>query len=103
MIPHIGTVPDNGGTTYPKCGDKQSYSLPQGKGVSFFCRPVLFGRYVTIRKLRTDAKNLTICEVEVYSERRGNTSHINYIICLTNSHCLKSQGITLRSYNTNVH
>ena len=58
--------------TNPKCGTGP-YSVPGGKGVSFFCRPPLYGRYVTIRSLRTDA--LTLCEVEVYSERRGITSN----------------------------
>ncbi|XP_022807816.1 uncharacterized protein LOC111344820 [Stylophora pistillata] len=67
----VGTVSDNGGITNPRCGDKENYSLPQGEGVSFFCRPVLFGRYVTIRSLRTDNEHFTLCEVEVYSERRA--------------------------------
>ena len=53
--------------TNPKCGS--SYSIPQGKGLSFFCRPSLYGRYVTIRSLLNAP--LTLCEVEVYSERRG--------------------------------
>lgn len=56
-----------GGVTNPKCGN--TYSVPGGKGLSFFCRPPLYGRYVTIRSLRID--ELTLCEVEVYSERRG--------------------------------
>ncbi|XP_022810231.1 receptor-type tyrosine-protein phosphatase F-like [Stylophora pistillata] len=67
----VGTVSDNGGIANPRCGDKQSYSLPRGKGVSFFCRPVLFGRYVTVRSLRGQKKHFTLCEVEVYSERRA--------------------------------
>ncbi|XP_022807815.1 uncharacterized protein LOC111344819 [Stylophora pistillata] len=67
----VGTISDNGGNTNPRCGNKQSYSLPRGKGVSFFCRPVLFGRYVTVRSLRTDMEHFTLCEVEVYSERRA--------------------------------
>ncbi|RMX56301.1 hypothetical protein pdam_00021644 [Pocillopora damicornis] len=66
----VGTVSNNGGITNPRCGNK-SYSLPRGKGVSFFCRPVLLGRYVTIRSLRIDLENFTLCEVEVYSERRA--------------------------------
>ena len=72
----IGTVSSDGGITNPNCGDKQSYSLPRGKGVSFFCRPVLYGRYVTIRSLRTDKEHFTLCEVEVYSERRGSTLYV---------------------------
>ncbi|XP_022777753.1 uncharacterized protein LOC111319202, partial [Stylophora pistillata] len=68
----VSTVSDNnGGIANPRCGDKQSYSLPRGKGVSFFCRPVLFGRYVTVRSLRTHHEYFTLCEVEVYSERRA--------------------------------
>ena len=55
--------------TNPKCGDK--YGVPGGKGLSFFCRPPLYGRYVTIRSLQT-SDPLTLCEVEVYSEKRGN-------------------------------
>ena len=54
--------------TNPECGSGK-YSVPKGKGKSFFCRPPLYGRYVTIRSLLSEA--LTLCEVEVYSERRG--------------------------------
>jgi len=53
----------------PRCGGRSGYSVPRGEGKSFFCRPPLYGRYVTIRSLKTGA--LTLCEVEVYSERRG--------------------------------
>ncbi|PFX14396.1 Receptor-type tyrosine-protein phosphatase delta [Stylophora pistillata] len=67
----VGTLSDNGGTTNPRCGDKKGYSLPQGKGVSFYCRPVKFGRYVTLRSLKTGSDAFTLCEVEVYSERRA--------------------------------
>ena len=64
----LGVNSSNGGITNPKCGD--GYSVPQNQGASFFCRPSLYGRYVTIRRPeRTDA--LTLCEVEVYSARRG--------------------------------
>ena len=57
-------------TVNPRCGGHSGYSVPRGKGKSFFCRPPLYGRYVTIRSLmHGDA--LTLCEVEVYSERRG--------------------------------
>jgi len=59
----------------PLCNDHSGYSVPKGKGKSFFCRPPLYGRYVTIRSLLTES--LTLCEVEVYSERRGM---INYIV-----------------------
>ena len=64
----LGTLSDHGGVTNPECGS--GYSVPQGKGLSFFCRPSLYGRYVTIRSLRMN-DTLTLCEVEVYSERRG--------------------------------
>ena len=64
----LGVNSSNGGITNPKCGD--GYSVPPNQGASFFCRPSLFGRYVTIRiPERTEA--LTLCEVEVYSARRG--------------------------------
>ncbi|KAL9950691.1 hypothetical protein ACROYT_G043230 [Oculina patagonica] len=55
----------NGGN--PKCGD--TYGVPEGSGLSFFCRPPLYGRYVTIISLLTIP--LTLCEVEVYSEKRA--------------------------------
>ena len=54
--------------TDPKCGG--NHSVPDAKGLSFFCRPPLYGRYVTIRSLILNLP-LTVCEVEVYSERRG--------------------------------
>jgi len=68
----LGSNPINGGVVNPRCNDHSGYSVPRGEGKSFFCRPPLYGRYVTIRSLRTDA--LTLCEVEVYSERRGMIS-----------------------------
>ena len=58
----------SGGVTNPKCGS--THSVPQGEGLSFFCHPSLSGRYVTVRSLRMNDV-LTVCEVEVYSERRG--------------------------------
>ena len=73
----LGTLSDHGGVTNPECGS--GYSVPEGKGVSFFCRPSLYGRYVTIRSLRMNDA-LTLCEVEVYSERRG-TLHNFYFLC----------------------
>ncbi|KAL9950697.1 hypothetical protein ACROYT_G043237 [Oculina patagonica] len=63
----VGSTTSGGGVTNPKCGG--TYRVPGGKGLSFFCRPPLHGRYVTIRSLRSDS--LTICEVEVYSERKA--------------------------------
>ena len=72
----LGSVTNDGGVTNPKCGSGQ-YSVPRGEGKSFFCRPPLYGRYVTIRSLRNDA--LTLCEVEVYSERRGMTNSYSKI------------------------
>ena len=69
----LGTISDHGGVTNPECGS--GYSVPKGEGLSFFCRPPLYGRYVTIRSLLM--KNaLTLCEVEVYSERRGKLHNI---------------------------
>ena len=62
-----GSETSDGGVTNPKCGS--GYNVPSGEGKSFFCRPPLYGRYVTIRSLLNDA--LVLCEVEVYSERRG--------------------------------
>ena len=57
--------------TNPRCGG--SHSVPVSEGASFFCHPSLKGRYVTIRDLRQPILNqaFTLCEVEVYSERRG--------------------------------
>lgn len=60
----------------PKCGDTYTYQFPIGEGRSFFCRPSLKGRYVIIRFVDKD-KPLTLCEVEVYSERRG-MMHVIY-------------------------
>ena len=58
----------------PKCG-AGGYSVPEGKGASFFCRPSLYGRYVSIRNTYIHPKvALTLCEVEVYSARRGTIS-----------------------------
>ena len=65
----LGSNTNSGGVTNPKCSGFSGYSVPRGEGKSFFCRPPLYGRYVTIRSLLVDA--LTLCEVEVYSERRG--------------------------------
>ena len=53
------------------------YSVADGQGASFFCRPSLYRRYVTIRNtLVTGQQNVAIalCEVEVYSVRRGMLS-----------------------------
>ena len=52
-----------------------AYSVAEGQGASFFCRPSLYGRYVTIRNtLDRDKVALTLCEVEVYSARKGMLS-----------------------------
>ena len=54
-----------------------NYSVAEGQGASFFCRPSLYGRYVTVRNtLVTGQQNvpLTLCEVGVYSARRGMLS-----------------------------
>ena len=74
----LGIISDHGGVTNPACGS--GYSIPKGEGLSFFCRPPLYGRYVTIRSLvMNDA--LVVCEVEVYSERRGKLHNL-YFLCL---------------------
>ena len=66
-----GSSSSNGGVTNPMCG-AGGYSVSQGQGTSFFCHPSLYGRYVTIRSTLNDA--LTLCEVEVYSSRKGMLS-----------------------------
>ena len=71
---HTGLASSDDGITNPLCGS--DLRVPQGKGVSFFCRPALFGQYVTIRVTRSPPTSLHICEVEVYSERRG-ASHVS--------------------------
>ena len=65
----LGVNSSNGGITNPKCGD--GYSVSQNQGASFFCRPSLYGRYVTIRRHDDRTTALNLCEVEVYSARRG--------------------------------
>ena len=57
--------------TIPKCGRAATHYLPKAVGLSFFCRPSLKGRYVTIRDLRRGKSGFNLCEVEVYSEQRG--------------------------------
>ncbi|KAL9950689.1 hypothetical protein ACROYT_G043228 [Oculina patagonica] len=63
-----GALNRSGGVVNPKCGN--TFSVPIGKGASFFCHPSLKGRYVTIRNLKNNIP-FTLCEVEVYSERRA--------------------------------
>ena len=65
----LGVNSNNGGITNPKCGD--GYNVSQSQGASFFCRPSLYGRYVTIRRHDERTEPLHFCEVEVYSARRG--------------------------------
>ena len=69
LLSPSGPVSNDEGITNPICGG--GFSVPQGQGASFFCRPSLFGQYVTIRSTRSDNEELTLCEVEVYSARRG--------------------------------
>ena len=66
----LGVNSSNGGITNPKCGDGYN-SVPGGQGASFFCRPSLYGRYVTIRRHDERTDSFNFCEVEVYSARRG--------------------------------
>ncbi|XP_044165883.1 receptor-type tyrosine-protein phosphatase mu-like isoform X8 [Acropora millepora] len=65
----VGPASSDDGINNPLCGS--GLSVPQGKGVSFFCRPALFGQYVTIRITRSQKEEIHICEVEVYSARRA--------------------------------
>ena len=39
---------------------------------------------MTIKSLRTDREHFKLCEVEVYSERRGNKSYIKYLYVFEN-------------------
>ena len=67
--------------TSPRCGQAATHYLPEAVGLSFFCRPSLKGRYVTIRDLRGGGQTgFNLCEVEVYSEQRG----IAYLDILNN-------------------
>ena len=66
----LGMVRDGQSPANPKCGDTYTYPFPVGEGRSFFCHPSLKGKYVIIRFVNEN-KPLTLCEVEVYSERRG--------------------------------
>ncbi|XP_067028443.1 uncharacterized protein [Acropora muricata] len=65
----VGPASSDNGITNPLCGS--DLSVPEGKGVSFFCRPALFGQYVTIRVTKNRKVQMHICEVEVYSARRA--------------------------------
>ncbi|XP_044165878.1 receptor-type tyrosine-protein phosphatase mu-like isoform X3 [Acropora millepora] len=65
----VGLASRDNGITNPLCGS--GLSVPEGKGVSFFCRPALFGQYVTIRVTKKWKVSMHICEVEVYSARRA--------------------------------
>ena len=73
----VGISTVNGGVNNPTCG-RSNYSVSQGKGASFFCRPSLPGRYVTIRS--TLEGTAPLCEVEVYSARRGMLSELLLIL-----------------------
>ncbi|XP_067026513.1 uncharacterized protein [Acropora muricata] len=65
----VGPASRDNGITNPLCGS--GLSVPEGKGVSFFCRPALLGQYVTIRVTKVEEWPMHICEVEVYSARRA--------------------------------
>lgn len=79
MTLFVGKSTVNGGVNNPTCG-RSNYSVPQGKGASFFCRPSLPGRYVTIRSTLEGTEPLTLCEVEVYSARRGMLTELLLIL-----------------------
>ena len=81
IINLLGMESDGQSSANPKCGDTYTYQFPIGQGRSFFCHPSLKGRYVIIRFVDKD-KPLTLCEVEVYSERRGIVHEI-YINIVT--------------------
>ena len=76
----LGMVSSGPSSANPKCGDTYTYQFPIGEGRSFFCRPSLKGEYVIIRFVDKD-KPLTLCEVEVYSERRG----MMYVMYINNT------------------
>ena len=60
---------DNNGNSNPRCGDVFSMVTEQKK--MFYCKPRKTGRYVNIRLLGEN-QVLTLCEVAVYSESKGN-------------------------------
>ena len=76
----LGMVSNGQSSANPKCGDNYTYQFPIGEGRSFFCHPSLKGKYVIIRFLDKN-KPLTLCEVEVYSERRG----MMYVMYINNT------------------
>lgn len=76
-FPVKGSISTDGGVANPRCGG--NHAVTQGEGKYFYCRPYLYGRYVTIRSLRSNDL-LTLCEVEVYSARRGTTCLISCLI-----------------------
>ena len=59
---------ENNGNSNPRCGGL--YSMATVHKASFYCKPRKTGRYVNIR-LEETGMILTLCEVEVYSESRG--------------------------------
>ena len=65
----LGDSLDNNGNNNPRCGDVFSMVTDQKK--MFYCKPRKTGRYVNIRLLGEN-KYLTLCEVAVYSESKGN-------------------------------
>ena len=73
----LGMVASGQSSVNLKCGNTYAYQFPAGEGRSFFCHPTLKGRYVIIRFVDKD-KALTLCEVEVYSERRG-MMNVNFL------------------------
>ena len=75
------------------------YSVAGGQGASFFCRPSLYGRYVTIRNTLITAQQnvaLQLCEDEVYSARRGMLSlTVTFLLrktCFVGLSATKKQG-----------
>ena len=76
----LGMVANGQSSANRKCGDTYTYQFPVGEGRSFFCHPSLKGRYVIIRFVDKD-KVLTLCEVEIYPERRG----MKYVMYINNT------------------
>ncbi|XP_027041698.1 uncharacterized protein LOC113669819 [Pocillopora damicornis] len=65
---YVGDSLENNGNSNPRCGGL--YSMATVHKASFYCKPRKTGRYVNIR-LEGTGMVLTLCEVEVYSESRG--------------------------------
>ena len=90
----LGPASSDDGITNPLCG---SNLIVPSRGVSFFCRPSLFGQYVTIRVRSSDPVGLSLCEVEVYSARRGADPFCGACLSIKVNRVLEFQGCTLNN------